>query len=47
MSGREEIPSHINDVPKAILVLQKAFEYITAKRDPGQFEDSPASDLYG
>ena len=37
----------INEVPKAILALQKAFEYLTAKRDPGQAEDSPASDLYG
>jgi len=36
----------INEVPKAILALQKAFEYLTAKRDPGQTEDSPASDLY-
>lgn len=35
----------INEVPKAILALQKAFEYLTAKRDPGQPEDSPASDL--
>ena len=36
----------INEIPKAILALQKAFEYLTAKKDPGQTDNSTASDLY-
>ena len=25
---------HVNDIPKAILVLQKAFDYLTVKHEP-------------
>jgi len=27
----------VNDLPKAILVLQKAFDYLTARHEPGEF----------
>ena len=39
----------INDLPKAILALQKAFEYLMEKKDPGQLNKSGSSntDLYG
>ena len=37
----------INDIPKAILALQKAFEYLTERKDPGQPESSTVSDIYG
>ena len=37
----------INDIPKAILALQKAFEYLTERKDPGQPEKANTSDLYG
>lgn len=30
----------LNDIPKAILALQKAFEYLTQHREPGSAEDS-------
>jgi len=31
-----------NDIPKAILALQKAFEYLTQHKDSGRQEDAPA-----
>jgi hypothetical protein len=31
---------HVNDLPKAILVLQKAFDYLTVKQEP---EDAPTA----
>jgi len=37
----------INDIPKAILALQKAFEHLTERKDLGQRESSTTSDLYG
>jgi len=37
----------INDLPKAILALQKAFEYLTERKDPGQQKGPAVSDLYG
>ena len=37
----------INDIPKAILALQKAFEHLTERKDPGQPEGANTSDLYG
>ena len=37
----------INDIPKAILALQKAFEYLTERKDPGQSKSSTVSDIYG
>ena len=37
----------INDIPKAILALQKAFAYLTEHKSPGQSENSPVGDLYG
>ena len=37
----------INDIPKAILALQKAFEYLTERKDPGQPKSSAVSDIYG
>ena len=37
----------INDIPKAILALQKAFEYLMERKDPGQPESSAVSDIYG
>ena len=39
----------VNDLPKAILALQKAFEYLMEKKDPGQpnYYDSTKSQLYG
>ena len=30
----------LNDIPKAILALQKAFEYLTQHREPGTQEDT-------
>jgi hypothetical protein len=36
----------INDIPKAILALQKAFEHLTERKDPRQSETLPAEDLY-
>ena len=35
----------INDLPRAILALQKAFDYLTARKDPGQREDPIASEI--
>ncbi len=35
----------INDIPKAVLALQKAFEHLTERRDPGQPEGTAAGDL--
>jgi hypothetical protein len=37
----------INDLPKAILALQKAFEYLTERKDPSQQKGTAVSDLYG
>ena len=37
----------INDIPKAILALQKAFEHLTERKDPGQPVSSTVSDIYG
>jgi len=37
----------INDLPKAILALQKAFEYLMEHKDPGQQKGPAVSDLYG
>ena len=37
----------INDIPKAILALQKAFEHLTQRKDPGQPKSSTVSDIYG
>ena len=36
----------INDLPKAILALQKAFEYLMERKDPGQPGNTTVSDLY-
>jgi len=30
----------LNDIPKAILALQKAFEYLTGHKEPGTEEDA-------
>jgi hypothetical protein len=35
-----------NEIPKAILALQKAFEYLMEKRETGQPQNSPATDIY-
>jgi hypothetical protein len=37
----------INDIPKAILALQKAFEYLTEKKHAGQSDNSQTGDIYG
>jgi len=37
----------INDLPKAILALQKAFEYLTERKYPSQQKGPAVSDLYG
>jgi len=37
----------INDLPKAILAIQKAFEYLTERKDTGQQKGTAVSDLYG
>jgi len=37
----------INDLPKAILALQKAFEYLTERKDTDQQKGPAVSDLYG
>ena len=36
----------INDIPKAILALQKAFAYLTEHKNPGQSKNSNIGDLY-
>ena len=36
----------INDLPKAILALQKAFEYLMEHKDSKQPEDSSLKELY-
>ena len=36
----------INDIPKAITALQKAFEFLLIKNDPGQHNNSTVSDIY-
>ena len=36
----------INDIPKAILALQKAFAHLTERKDPGQSKNSSVGDLY-
>jgi len=35
----------VNDLPKAILALQKAFEYLMEHKDPKQSEETVISDL--
>lgn len=35
----------VNEIPKAILALQKAFEYITERKEPETPDVSPASSL--
>ena len=35
----------INDLPKAILALQKAFEYLMERKDPKQPEETVIGDL--
>ena len=37
----------LNDLPKAILALQKAFEYLTQHKEATQPQDAATSDLYG
>ena len=39
----------LNELPKAVLALQKAFEYLMEHKDPGQLNKSGSSntDLYG
>ena len=37
----------LNDLPKAILALQKAFEYLMEHKDPRQPENSNVNDIYG
>ena len=37
----------INEIPKAILALQKAFEHLMERKDPGKPKNSTTSDLYG
>jgi hypothetical protein len=36
----------LNDIPKAILALRKAFEYLMAHKGSGQAEDSTISSIY-
>ncbi len=36
----------INDIPKAILALQKAFAHLMERKDPGQPEKSTVGNLY-
>ena len=36
----------INDIPKAILALQKAFAYLTERKNPSQSKNSNVGDLY-
>ena len=36
----------INDIPKAILALQKAFAHLMERKDPGQPKNSNVGDLY-
>ena len=36
----------INDLPKAILALQKAFEYLMEHKDAAQQNESAETDLY-
>ena len=35
----------LNDIPKAILALQKAFEYLTQHREPGAQENAETEPL--
>ncbi|MBP7052850.1 MAG: hypothetical protein KBE65_17725 [Phycisphaerae bacterium] len=35
----------LNDIPKAILALQKAFEYLTQHKDPGSQQDAEIEPL--
>ena len=37
----------LNDLPKAILALQKAFEYLTQHKGPQQAKNSNVGDIYG
>ena len=37
----------INDLPKAILALQKAFEYLMEHKEAAQQNESAETDLYG
>jgi hypothetical protein len=37
----------INDIPKAILALQKSYEYLTEKKDNIHTDDMQTGDIYG
>ena len=37
----------VNDIPKAILALQKAYAHLMERKDPGQPEKSTVGNLYG
>jgi len=37
----------INDIPKAILALQKTFAYLTEHKEPTEPKKSNVSDIYG
>ena len=37
----------LNDLPKAILALQKAFEYLIEHKNDPVTKQSPVSDIYG
>jgi len=37
----------INEIPKAILALQKAFEYLMERKEPGQLGKKTVGNLYG
>jgi hypothetical protein len=36
-----------NDLPKAILALQKAFDYLTQHKEPQQSKNDAVGDIYG
>ncbi len=36
----------LNDLPKAILALQKAYEYLMEHKETSKPENSPVSDIY-
>lgn len=36
----------INDIPKAIMALEKAFEFLLEKKDPAHESNSGISDIY-
>ena len=37
----------LNDLPKAILALQKAFDYLTQHKEPQQSKHDAVGDIYG